>query len=125
MFWRHNWLGITWAICILILSGTPGSQFESSAQENIDKVVHLVLFGVLFLLLSVGFIKQSRFPFLRRQTLLKVGAFCLGYGILLELLQGMLFVSRSIEFMDIVFNGIGIATGLGLFVAIYGWRPHT
>lgn len=120
MFWRHNFLGIAWAVFILVLSAIPGDQFEKSKYEYVDKVIHGILFTVLYYQLSVGFIKQRVFRSLRERTLLKVFVICTVYGIAIEVLQGTVFLNRSIEFGDIMFNLAGCVTGLVVFLAIYG-----
>ena len=120
MFLRHNALGIIWALFILVICALPGSQFQEAKHEYLDKIIHLVLFGFLFILLTTGFIKQQSFPFLRSGVKLKVWVGCALYGALIELLQGTVFIERSIEFGDILANMIGATVGLGAFLSIYG-----
>jgi len=124
MFLRHNLLGILWAIFILILCGLPGEQFQKSHISNADKVIHTFLFAVLFFLLSVGFIKQRTFPYLRINTLSKVLIISMLYGLVIEVLQGAVFIGRSIDLYDAIFNGIGCLVGYGLFLAIYGRESY-
>ncbi|MDP4663643.1 MAG: VanZ family protein [Salibacteraceae bacterium] len=124
MFLRHNFLGISWAIFILILCGLPGEQFQKSYITNADKVIHTFLFAVLFFLLSVGFIKQRTFPYLRIKTLSKVLIISMLYGLVTEVLQGAVFIGRSIDLFDAIFNGFGCLVGYGLFLAIYGRESY-
>lgn len=125
MFWKHNILGISWALFILVLCGLPGEQFNrSSSFNNADKVVHVFLFAILFFQLSVGFIKQRKYQSLRRHTLRKVLVISFGYGLIIELLQGTVFIHRSIELSDMLFNAIGCFSGFGLFLAIYGRESY-
>jgi len=124
MFLKHNYLGIGWALMILVLCGMPGDQFEHSSHTHADKVIHALLFAVLFFLLTVGFIKQRQFSGLRTKTIPKVMIFSMLYGLVIELLQGVLFISRSVELYDIIFNAIGCILGYGLFLAIYGRESY-
>jgi VanZ family protein len=124
MFWKYNYLGISWAVFILILLGLPGSQFERSAQPNVDIFVHGILFGVLAFQLSVGFLKQSSFKGLRVHTLTKVFVMCVVYGLITEVLQGTIFVGRSVEATDMLFNGVGALAGLSVFGSIYGVKEY-
>lgn len=124
MFLKHNYLGIGWAIMILVLCGMPGDQFQNSSHTNADKVIHALLFAVLFFLLTVGFIKQRQFSYLRSKTIPKVLVFSMLYGLVIELLQGFVFVNRSVELYDIIFNAIGCFLGYGLFLAIYGRESY-
>jgi len=125
MFLRHNALGISWAILILILCGIPGDQFRGENKANLDVVIHAVLFAVLFLLLTIGFIKQRRFLALHSLTKLKVLILCTVYGGLIELMQGFLFVGRSVEFSDVLANAVGAGAGLVVFMLIYGNESYT
>ncbi|MEZ4721997.1 MAG: VanZ family protein [Flavobacteriales bacterium] len=112
MFWKHNALGVSWALLILVLCGLPGDQFQSSQQPNVDKVIHIILFGVLYVLVVVGFIKQRAYPYLRKKTLTKVFIATVVYGVLIEVLQATVFVGRSIEIFDMAFNVVGAFAGL-------------
>lgn len=124
MFWKYNYQGIAWAVFILILFGLPGEQFEKSSLANADLAIHAILFGVLVFLLAVGFQKQSTYRFLKEHTLLKVFAVSILYGVIVEILQGTIFIGRSIEAVDILFNSIGSFLGLALFGSIYGVREY-
>ncbi|GAB5538106.1 MAG: hypothetical protein Salg2KO_02090 [Salibacteraceae bacterium] len=125
MFLRHNVLGLCWAVFIFILSALPGSQFENQTYPSVDKVIHIILYGVLFLLLTTGFIKQRLYPWLREHTKLKVFIGVMLYGILLEILQGLFFDGRNIEIVDMLANAFGAATGWLLFLAIYGNKKYS
>ncbi len=125
MFLRHNWLGIGWALFILVLCALPGGQFEKSTYVFADKVIHTFLYAVLFLLLSTGFIKQSTFQWLRTYPLQKVFAISTVYGLVIEVLQGLIFSSRSIEGLDVIANMIGSFIGLVIFFLVYGREDYT
>lgn len=125
MFLRYNWLGLGWALFILTLCGLPGSQFGESSYVFVDKVIHTFLFAVLYLFLVVGFIKQSSFPWLKRYVLQKVFAFSTAYGIVMEVLQGLVFTSRSIEGLDIIANMVGSFVGVVIFFMVYGREDYT
>lgn len=125
MFLRHNALGLLWALFIFILCALPGGQFEGARHPHLDKVIHVILFAVLFVLTTVGFIKQKRLPILRSDTKLKVWVGCVVYGIAIEFMQGFVFVDRSIELVDMISNAIGATIGLGVFLLIYGNESYT
>jgi VanZ family protein len=124
MFWRYNYLGVSWAVFILILCGLPGDQFRRSKIEHADMVIHAFLFGVLAFLLVVGFWKQSTYRTLRFYTMRKVFVLCVLYGVIVELLQATVFIDRSIELSDMMFNALGTVMGLITFSAIYGYKPY-
>ena len=119
MFWRHNYLGVSWAVLILFLLLLPGDSFGESVIPFADEAIHTILFGVLFFLLTVGFIKQNSFTSIRRKAALKVFVLSLIYGIILEVLQELLIPDRSIELSDILFDGIGLLVGWGIFITAF------
>jgi len=124
MFWKYNYQGAFWTLLILMLSGFPGDQFERSEIENADIFVHAFLYAVLFFLLSVGFLKQSSFNRLKVFTLRKVFILTVSYGALIEVMQATIFVNRSFQLSDIVFNTVGAIMGFACFGAIYGVRKY-
>jgi VanZ family protein len=125
MFLKHNALGIIWALFILVLCGIPGDQFKDAKHEHLDKVIHIILFGVLFLLLVVGFIKQRAYGFLRSSVIPKVSVICVVYGIMIELAQWLIFTGRSLEVSDVLANAVGVGFGLGIFYLVYGRASYT
>ena len=124
MFWKYNYQGAFWTLLILMLSGFPGDQFERSEIENADIFVHAFLYAVLFFQLSVGFLKQSSFNRLKVFTLRKVFILTVSYGALIEVMQATIFVNRSFQLSDIVFNTVGALMGFACFGAIYGVRKY-
>ena len=124
MFWKYNYQGISWAVLILLLSGFPGEQFERSSIENADIFVHTLLYAVLFFLLSVGFLKQTTFRSLKIYTLRKTFLISVVYGFLIEVLQATVFINRSFQISDIIFNAVGALLGFACFGAIYGVRKY-
>lgn len=124
MFWKYNYQGISWALLILMLSGFPGEQFERSKIDNADIFVHSFLYAVLFFLLSVGFLKQTTFKSLKIYTLRKTFFISVVFGALIEVLQATVFINRSFQLSDIVFNTVGALLGFACFGAIYGIRKY-
>ena len=124
MFWKYNYQGISWALLILMLSGFPGEQFERSKIDNADIFVHTFLYAVLFFLLSVGFLKQTTFKNLKIYTLRKTFFISVVFGALIEVLQATVFINRSFQLSDIVFNTVGALLGSACFGAIYGIRKY-
>ena len=118
MFLRYNLPGIIWGIVIFILLSMPGGdvpRFEFFRFLPIDKIVHFILFFVFSFILSVGFLRQYSYSFLRLKAILF--AFCISfvYGSVMELLQGMVFEDRTSEAIDFVMNLCGTVGGLCTF----------
>jgi len=119
-FWRHNISAVLWALLILALCGIPRSAVPKTNLIGVDKVVHFGLYAVFSLILMVGFLKQQQYRWLREKALYMAIGTGIVYGIIIELLQGTVFASRSAEPMDMVANAVGAVFGIVCFYFIYG-----
>ena len=109
-----------WALFILLLCGLPSNQFPETNLVGFDKFVHLVFYLILSLSLAIGFSKQFTFSIFKDKAIYWGCGIAIIYGITIELLQGMVFATRSIELADIVANTIGSGCGSVGFFFIYG-----
>jgi glycopeptide antibiotics resistance protein len=118
MFWRYNWPAFAWALIILILCGLPGDRFpELTFLEWLkpDKIVHLVLFGVLCFLLLRGFNRQNNFSVLNKNSIALALLISISYGGIVELLQTYVFIHRSGDIRDAAANAIGALIGYWIY----------
>ncbi|MAX80742.1 MAG: hypothetical protein CL843_11295 [Crocinitomicaceae bacterium] len=119
MLIRSLRLSILWALLILILSIAPHEEFENKSMDNLDKVVHFFFYGVLSHLIMLSFLKQRQYKQLHQYGVYVAFGITFLYGLGIEILQGTVFVSRSIEAMDMLANTIGSLLGLVSFYLIY------
>jgi VanZ family protein len=114
--------GVTmvWAAFIAALTLMPQSEFENNALDGLDKAVHLFLYAVLSLCFIIGSIRFKRYSVFNKYPIYSALAVCFLYGVLLEILQGTVFVSRSFELADVLANTIGVLIGISGFMLIYG-----
>jgi len=116
----------SYALVLLILSSLPGSEIEKIQlyPENLflrvilsDPFAHFFVHALLGLLICRGFYRESG----GSVPLGKVALFAVGYGLLMEVYQGLL-PWRSFGLDDLVWNTagvlfvvavIGISRGLG------------
>ena len=112
------WPALLWALFILALCGLPGSAIpELSFLEWLkpDKIVHLVLFGVLSFLLIRGFTSLDvnslwkNYPKLTSVILASI------YGIFVELLQEYFFDDRHGDVYDSIADAFGAVMGLWFY----------
>jgi glycopeptide antibiotics resistance protein len=108
MFLKYNIWGILWALIILVACATPGEQLPPSPFLDFDKLVHLAIFGVFQLLLLRGFLRQQNFPILQKNYVIISLMMSVGYGLLMEVLQGYVFRNRSFDVFDAAANTLGI-----------------
>jgi VanZ family protein len=118
MFLKYNIWGIVWLLIILVACATPGEQLPPSPFLDFDKLVHVLIFGVLQFLLLRGFALQGRFPLLRKNHFLFATFISADYGVLMEVLQGYVFRNRSFDVFDIMANLIGVAVVTVLWMTI-------
>lgn len=121
MFIRYNLFGFCWAAIILVLTVSPGHEMPKALDWNFlafDTFSHFFVFGLLTLMLIVGFTKQFTFIKLRNNAV----AYAIGagvvYGILIEGMQSLI-PGRYFDFVDILANSIGCLTGYLAFFLIY------
>jgi len=99
-----------WALIILILCGAPSSEFPSVGFLNIphlDKIVHFGLYVVFtMLLLSETNAKRKKGELEIKSVFISL-TIAIFYGLLIELMQMLVFKSRGAEFWDFVANTVG------------------
>jgi VanZ family protein len=107
----HVWLALGWLFVALALffslipNGIPGTEHLN------DKFMHVCGYLALTLWFT-GIYRRSRY------LLIAFGLLIM--GILVELLQGAMNVGRMAEVRDVYADGIGIAMGVALALAVVG-----
>jgi|SRR5690606_38851300 len=121
MFIQYNLFGICWAAIIFLLTVSPGHEMPKTLDWNLlgfDTFSHFFVFGLLTLLLIVGFIKQFTFNKIRNNAVAYAIGVGVVYGILIESIQSMI-PGRYFDFIDILANTVGCLTGYLAFYIIY------
>lgn len=107
---RKYWKSILWMGLILFACSIPSSEVSKMPFIKIphfDKLVHFAFFFVLTVLLISETIK-TRDENRRINTFYLSGVVAFSYGLIVELLQHLVFTSRSGSFLDILANLFGI-----------------
>ena len=121
---RRNSLLPALLLCLLlwIVASLPGSDLQRIQRSPVsallrfilsDPCMHFLTFGLLTLLICVGFSRGSRGAI----PLLKVAALASGYGLLIEIYQEIL-PWRAFGLDDVVWNVVGVIFSL----ALIGWQ---
>lgn len=121
MFLRYNLFGIVWAAIILLLTISPGASMPKTLDWSLlafDTFSHFFVFGVLALLLIVGFTKQYSYDKVKKNAVSYAIYVGICYGVFIEILQAMT-PGRYFDFIDILANSIGCLAGYILFCLIY------
>ncbi len=111
---------IIWGLIILYLSSGPGIQLPPSFWDfiAIDKVGHLVFYGVLAFLIAYGFYKIGNQSINKKMLFISLIVSSI-YGICLEFMQYSFFPNRFFEILDIIANISGSIIGILFFKYIY------
>ncbi|MET1257966.1 hypothetical protein ABV409_01415 [Flagellimonas sp. DF-77] len=88
-----------------------------------DKVVHGVFYLVMVLFGGMHFIKEGIVTAKRRMRIIALVVFAIGFGILMEFLQGILPVDRNPDLWDGLANSAGAVLG-GLLTERYRSLSH-
>ncbi|PLW96073.1 MAG: hypothetical protein C0591_09685 [Marinilabiliales bacterium] len=115
MIFRKYGPAIAWAMFILILTGIPGYQIPKIPTFlewlSPDKIVHVVMFGILSYLALYGYRQQYLKSLHRSFIVLVVILLSVFYGLVTELLQLYVFTGRNGNVYDFMANAIGAITG--------------
>lgn len=97
----------------LVNSGTlPKIDYEVS-----DKTIHFLgyfFFYLIWFFYAFFKYKKTKYTFL----VIVVGCFSFIYGIIIEMLQGVLTATRQSDIYDVLANGLGIVTALLLLMLL-------
>jgi VanZ family protein len=114
---KKNKFTILVALIILYLSLANSQTFEKIPLVDIpdfDKVVHL---GMYFVLMSV-LIFENRKTLIKTSRLFLTGLIPLFYGILMEILQSTITLTRSGSFFDALADAAGVLFSILLWIWI-------
>lgn len=87
---------------------------------GVDKIAHAAIFAIFVVILMVGFNRQSTSFALRRRATIVALIIAISYGAVLEGIQGMVFVQRTTDIIDLLANITGAFVGIVIFRIIYG-----
>ena len=110
-----NTIAKAWVFIIAILHAIPGSDIQMISFSElflIDKLRHVVIFMIGVYLFAISTKQQTT------QSLRNISVLFVIYGLLLEVLQGFIFVARSADFLDWVADIIGVFLGIWTYMKI-------
>ena len=103
---KPYWLVILWSIIIFLLCLLPGTNIPLVPILGIDKIIHLLIFGLLTHLYLVESNKRKK-NLRSLHVILWLFVFVL-YGIVLEWYQGRFVTNRIADINDGIANFIGV-----------------
>lgn len=109
------YFGIFYTLFVTFLLLLPGIDVPQVAVPSFDKVGHVCVFAVLVLVwLLYVLLKTEK----NRTRLFWVVLIVFFYGIIIEVLQGLFFQSRTADGWDVLANSAGILLGWLIFQKI-------
>jgi len=100
-------LSLAWVLFILLISATPGKELPTVDIANADKVLHAIVYCILFV-----FIAYSLRSLGMTRSLLVAFILASAYGLLIEWMQGAYFEGRHLDYYDALANSTGAALGI-------------
>jgi VanZ family protein len=120
---KNNIFSILVALIIMYLSLASSHTFDKVPLINIPNIDKFVHFGMYFSLMSV-IIFENRKTIKSISLLFLTGLIPLFYGILMEILQATLTVSRNGSFYDALANSAGILVSVLLWLWIKPFKKE-
>ena len=111
---QQIWLAASWSIFTQVLLSLPGSLFPGGGLfsiPNLDKIVHLFLFGGLVFCWCLYFYFRKSPPSVSSFLMWSIVLMVFAYGILLEFFQKNFIPNRSFDRGDIVADLVGSLIG--------------
>ena len=113
-------LSTFFVLIILVLCFVDTAPLPAPPALNFDKVVHSVLFLALSGVIFFDNTSYFRFSISKARMFLSSFLFPVALGGLIEILQGCLTTTRSGDWFDFLFDGIGAFFGWGVALLING-----
>ena len=110
-----KFIGITYTLFITFLLLFPTTNIPKIEVPAIDKLGHVTLFAILVVIWLLFILSKTEDA---KITSIWVVLLAFFYGIIIEVLQGLFFVSRTADGWDIIANSAGILLGWLIFQKI-------
>lgn len=107
-----SFICVAYTLCITFLLLFPATNVPKIDVPSSDKIGHIILFTILVVLWTAFVFMKVKKVGMKVWWVL-IGAFI--YGIVIEALQGLFFISRTADIWDVVANSAGILFGWLIF----------
>jgi VanZ family protein len=114
---RKNLYSILVALLLLYLSLTNSEKFQNTPFSNIPYVDKMVHFGMYFVMMSVIIIEHRK-SIRNSINLFLFALIPLSYGVLMEILQATITVTRTGDFYDALADAAGVLASVILWILI-------
>ena len=117
--------GLIIAIFIMVIMGLPGNYFPKVVSFwdwlGPDKVIHLIVFGILSYSMLWGYRKKILSHDVRyiKKSFLLTLLLSVSYGAITELMQKYVFINRFGSIYDFIADAIGCVLGVIVFILYF------
>lgn len=118
-FLRDQAPALLWMGLIFIASSIPSAEYSNLGLFRFDKLIHLVVYGVLGFLIHRALSRQTRFPSISRFAGIWTVLLCVLYGITDEFHQSFV-PGREMSGYDMIAN----TAGAFLSMAVVRWNTR-
>ena len=123
---HYFWPAYLWGAIVLLLTGLPGNDLPtlSSFWDKFqpDKIVHMGMFGLLFVLLAGGSYYKGGTLALSKKLLYIYVFSVIALGGIIELLQKWVFIGRSCDIFDFLADTIGVIIAFEFYKLVFEGR---
>lgn len=106
-------VAIGYSLSLLTISLINLGKITAGAPKHSDKIFHFLAYCLMLLFWYFGLYWGLNWS--KRKALISAGLFSIGFGILIEILQGTLTEARQFDMLDVLANTSGVfLTGLVL-----------
>ena len=109
-------VAVVYTVAITAASLAPISELPKITYEFADKWAHLLIHAVLFFVWASALETVNK-SVINWKTMAYVLLGCLGYGIIIEILQDVCTTYRKADMLDVAANVLGSFVGLLVFLA--------
>jgi len=120
LFLRYNIFALFFFSVIIVGCFIPGSNLPKARVENLDKVIHCILFFLFSFSAIIGFIKQSQFPKLHFDAVKYVFGIGASLSIITEAVQHFIIPGREFDMWDILADLTGTILAFIFFLYVRG-----
>jgi VanZ family protein len=114
---------VVWTIIIFILLAMPGNMLPNENKlsiPNLDKYVHIILFGTFVFLWSMYFTLNKNGNVSKKNIITIFVIACL-YGIAMEYVQKYFIPNRDFDVYDMLADAVGAFGGFLVFSLMIPW----
>jgi len=110
-------LSISWTLLLTVLSLFSVSKLPDVKLNTSDKVIHAFFYLILTIVWLLYFYFNNKSP-LKNSKIFIISSVFFVYGIIIEVLQGVLPYKRSADIKDVLANAVGILIAIFVFKII-------